>query len=704
MMNSIFRGIALGVCTFGVCFSVACGGSSADVVPPVAPVEKTEYEKAINDIEKLTKDQRCALEATHYCLEIASLLKEDIYPNGQLDRFTLELQFRKIVDEDYKFLNLQEGTVKLLKDVVERIKDLRIEKGDRELLDELYEQEKKWALFRCLPANMAVLVSADWKQLIANAAQTLLFSAINYVKIRKEIELTHRKESWELDKKAIENETKYFQRRIQTLFEVCDRNKVEPVKEEAMAELIKRFNDVCAETDENQMKKPVSDFRAWLKGHEERYKFCSTYWYYRGLLASKIYMEDKKTNNLQEARGCFDVYQKLTELSILERNPIAIEIAQKQIVLMLEEIKGSSVDKKNREKILEQLTIIRDNLSDKSPNRQAVRIFCGDVYFCVLKDYTNAAVMFKNAEESSITIKHKKAVEAFSRCIKKGGRADEFKGSSKQEREEWSNGWKKCHESKIYPIGNFAAEDENDNLHFLPKQDVEFFARMAYYESLIKAGKDVKKGFFLVDEIAKNEANWPYISPLEFLFYAANVKEVPTKRKYYEEILPRVLLNENKYNCSKYFEGFPGWKNAPVAERPLPYDLKFLRYDSNMWPWTDRYILKMPYQYALLADVRFSMDLMRDETVLFKVPCEGASIEKDRSDKMFLCLVFPIDQKELIERGIDGIRFNFEYRYFKANISFDLKGKLTEKKDKTVYENLPGHISLKAGAVPKPEL
>ena len=235
-------------------------------------------------------------------------------------------------------------------------------------------------------------------------------------------------------------------------------------------------------------------------------------------------------------------------------------------------------------------------------------------------------------------------------------------------------------------------EDENDVFHSLPKLDIEFFARMAYYKSLIKSGKDVTGDYSLVDEIAKNEANWPYISPWEFLFYAAYVKEPSTKKKYYEKILPRVLLNKNEYDCSEYFKKYPDWKHGTVGKKPLPYELKYLHYESSMWT-TDTYSLKMPYLYALLSGVEFSMKLMLEGTVVERVQCSGEFIEKDKNNQVFLRLDFPINQKALVEKGIDGICFDFKYRYFNASISFDLGGRLTEKKDENYYENLPGYIT-----------
>ena len=126
--------------------------------PNFRQVQQTNYDAVISEIKELTKEQRNALEATHYCLEIAALIDREIYPGRKMDMFELEQQFRKIASEAYNYGNFQDDTIKLLEGVITRIQKLRISEGDRKLLDEQYVQEKRNVWMRVLPQNMAVLI------------------------------------------------------------------------------------------------------------------------------------------------------------------------------------------------------------------------------------------------------------------------------------------------------------------------------------------------------------------------------------------------------------------------------------------------------------------------------------------------------------------------------------------------------------------
>lgn len=701
-------GIVLAVCSLVICFACSCAektdaelGQSDEVSnqadaglnqPFAGAVQQTEddrydYDKVISEINAVAKikDQRDALETTHYCLEILALIDPETYPNKKLDKFELERQFRRIASEDYNFKNFQDDTLQLLKDVIDRIKDLRISEGDRELLDELYNQEKRRAWMRVLPQNMAVLISAEWKQLVANSVQTLIYSTFNYLKIKGEIETRYRKESWELDKRVIENDSVFIQRRLTDLYQICKRYNVEHVAKSDIQSLLKQFNAIEAKLNNGLMNadltnripanvpdkvwKQFNDARETYRSkvNESRYRLYSTYWYQRGYLAWLAYNDQKRGRNeedREEAMGCFKVYQELTRHSIVKYNPVAIDVAMMQIALQ------QAGEKTDRGFLQDQLRIILDNRNQNSLDYQFVCFFCGQVYYYALKNYDNATEMFKISEKFG-NDKRTEDIDNF--CSNLSGKIKEFEGSDQA------------------AIGDFAVKDSNQKPHFLPKFDAEFLARMGYYDSRIKAGKDINDAGNndLVDMIS-NEASCPYISPWEFLSYAAYVKEDATKKEYYEEILPKVLKCEN-FDSKDYFEKNPDWKSYPVGKQPLPYELKYLSFSSNFWS-KDCFYLELPYQYALLSDIKVSMELLCCGEVVTSVPCDSKTMAKD-GDNIFLCLEFPLNEKELIKKNIDGIRFDFEYKYFKSAITFDFGGGLTKSMDSDFYKELPGYIT-----------
>lgn len=78
-------GIVLAVCSLVIGSACYCAEKpdAGSVQPDLRQVQQTDYDKVIVEIkDELTKEQRDALEATHYCLEIAALIDQDIYPAG----------------------------------------------------------------------------------------------------------------------------------------------------------------------------------------------------------------------------------------------------------------------------------------------------------------------------------------------------------------------------------------------------------------------------------------------------------------------------------------------------------------------------------------------------------------------------------------------------------------------------------------------
>ena len=680
----------LAVCSLVICLACSCaekpdaGAGQPDVrlsEPDVRPVQQTEYDKIISEIKNnFSKPQRNVLEATHYCLEIASLIDEEIYPGRKLDRFELERQFRKIAAEEYDFSNFEDETFNLLMGVIEKIKNLRISEGDREILNEMYVREKRISWIHALPEYIPINV--DWKQFVASSVQTLIYSTVNYLKIRNEIELEHAKDSWELDKEVIKNDSDDIQNKLANLYRICKNYKVKYVEPGELLTEFNKIEDMIKNGVTDEVWKPFDDRRDFYrkKVNEDRFKMYSTYWYQRGYLAWRAYSEEKNKNeeDRREAMGCFDVYQELTTHSIVKYNPVAIDVAMMQIDLQ----------PTNRAFLENQLEIIKRNLNRKSLDYQSICLFCGQIYWA-LKNYKEAADMFQLSEKAG-NDKREKEVDIF--CNIFSDTIKEFEGSDKAAQKNFKKTKADCNLKKEYTIGDFAVKDDDKNLHFLPKLDAEFLARMGHYDSLIKSGEDIKDvGMNLVDKIS-NGVSYPYISPWEFLLFASYVKGDRTKKKYYEEILPKVLLKSDRFDCSEYFNDHPEWKSDPVGKQRLPYELKYLRYSSSFLS-KKRFFLRVPYQYALLSNIKFSMGLLRGEEVVTFVPCDSETMEKDEKNNVVLCLWFPLDEEELIKNKIDGFRFDFEYEYFKSAITFHFDRVLTKSMGSDFYKDRPGYIT-----------
>lgn len=172
------------------CFSAGAllSLNSCESTEPPHSTALWEEDNTQTDVALL--QQKNALQTINYINWLCALVNPGELENYHFNKIDLEFAYQTLTPDSLNFRSIPDKTaVALIQDIENYILELRIAKKDRDLLEELYKREKRKAFFAVLPTNMAVIVDANWKQLLANVAQTLFYSYMNYRKIKESIEI-----------------------------------------------------------------------------------------------------------------------------------------------------------------------------------------------------------------------------------------------------------------------------------------------------------------------------------------------------------------------------------------------------------------------------------------------------------------------------------------------------------------------------------
>lgn len=608
-----------------------------------------------------------AIQMTHHIVWVLACLNKDL-----TDSRDLELQYNLLLADNLSYDVLDSETKEFAKHILDHINKLRIDAKEREILQEIYQQEKRKALFACLPANMAVIVDANWKQLLANVAQTLFYSYMNYKKIKESLDIQYKKDTWALDKQKWNDITTKNLRQLDDLERIFRKHRI--LEKEVVKKADVLYNDIVdAEFGVRRVDNVGLRFKKHSalksKEYEEKYKNFAMYWFYRGILAYD-YSQQTFSNgvnveislvpgsDLQDAEYCFNKFQELTERPVLTRDPIVAEVALRQIQLNL--IKRVD-DKKS---IKKQLKLVKKNISfDKDFDKY---LFCGIIYYKYLNDYAAALEMFKNSERILFS--------AFKKTVDKQF-CDKLKPDEKYLLKTVENGY------------GFYITIDDQNIP-LPSSDLLFFSKMARYYMAICAKKDQK----LADDINKEITS--YDSPLAAFFYGANVRENKTKLLYYNEILPKILKIESgkKYTFSQ------DCLRHPVGMYGFPYPTFPLIYDSNIWG-KDTFYLNVPLAFTYLHNVKFRMEIHTKGKKIINMPLieketmmRVADKSKISTDDVTVQLCFEQEEDE-IPKEAEQIVFVIKHDLFEFCITYDICSRKGTSRNADYYRNLQGKIS-----------
>ena len=598
--------------------------------------------------KKINRERRNALQAVNYINWLCALVNPGTFKNYQFDQIDLELAYQSLTSDELNLNSIPDRTtVDLIKEIETYILRLRIAKEDRDLLEETYKREKRKAFFSALPANMAVIVDANWKQILANVAQTLFYSYMNYRKIKESIEIQHQKDRWDLDKRILEHIHEKNQALLKHQWEIVNVFRLDDTKRITEKNAIRLLRNIHrADSNVNE----ISHIYNILRDEESTYEYLPLYWYYRGRYAysgnpmvdiTKLSEKDKQNiqRRIKEAQKCFKRYQEIAA-NLFRKCPMSAEVAIRRIQL---EIIGSA-DDMDKKFIKEQLEIIDRNIIPEKDEDKS--LFCGLVYLKLLNDPKNAAKFFQKAEEY-LRIGYKDGLNDF---VNKLGN---------------ESGLELAKDSALVYV-----ESSNLKPSELPRNDLLFFSRFSRYYSLMQASS---QNFV---DIFKQLSNEPETSLLEILFYGANVETKENKRKYYTEIIPQILgmqVSDDDLNLDSNIY------SQPIGKNGLPYPLKETLTFHSHWFSSDIFKFTYPLNFFSMQNVTYRLELLTKSQVIChpslqkELPMTVTFLKNRNLRQCKISFEIPLNEKEIIKTGITHLGFVIDHKLFKFTVYYAVK-------------------------------
>jgi hypothetical protein len=295
-----------------------------------------------------------------------------------------------VLEEEYYALNVDAlkldaikdiETIRTIQQIIDVITQLRINEGDRALLQEIYEQDIANALYECLPSPSAI-ISPNLIAVAINLAQSSASSYANYKKTMHQLRMRLKKETWELDKDKMRTLSELQKELLLHHWTLVQRYGIKDelrVTSKEISQLVERLKD-----DDDAS---IYDF---LKLNESKYAQFPAYWYYRGIYAIEC-------NNDNDASHSLDYYQRVY-YKLLRQDKMAASVAMNKVALLLK--KNAWFSKSD---ILKQLNIIESNATQDDWN---LYYFCAMVYYNKLDDYNEAQRVLSIAV-NNLEAKHK---------------------------------------------------------------------------------------------------------------------------------------------------------------------------------------------------------------------------------------------------------------------------------------------------------
>ena len=267
----------------------------------------------------------------------------------------------KVLSESYidvTYINDPE-IIRIIRDIRDLISDMRIEEGDRKIMEQEIAARRANALWDSLSSVSATGLNP------ASCTINLLSSSVqsyaNYKRETKSIERDFKKQQWELDKKRLK-ELSDFNTELLEATAIL-------MKSLGVTDDSQRLSVADAQALRDQLKGGYTeDVLTYLISErtEYAYRYLPEYWYHRGARMLKSADECKDAQLVKarkaDARKCFETYQEMFSPSF-RRSRDAVTVAAGMLKLLGEEYaKG---DKSVKAQMLQQAAII-ERFSDQA--------------------------------------------------------------------------------------------------------------------------------------------------------------------------------------------------------------------------------------------------------------------------------------------------------------------------------------------------
>ena len=295
----------------------------------------------------------------------------------------LEQEYNTIMNN----LNLEnmpkdEALLDVIKEILDEITKLRLDEGDRKIVEMEYQHQLRNAVWAAVPNVGAIFATSNPIAIGLTLATQVGIGYMNYRRNKAQNELNYEKSKWQLQRNRLQHLHGLQKQLFDTAWRLADTYEF-PDQYRLTASQISEYNTALMESN------PVRRYNN-LNALRSSFDAYPAFWYQIGSTANSIFRNDKYTPDLEAksryrayAIECFEKYRQLNQFNLLRHDILTSSWALEYLELM---------DMNQTHDFQEALSLIK-TAEAYSGNALDVLELCAFAYLRV-RDYKNAARLF----------------------------------------------------------------------------------------------------------------------------------------------------------------------------------------------------------------------------------------------------------------------------------------------------------------------
>lgn len=323
----------------------------------------------LEDIKKMDKSKLGAVHALNLCtVSVSQIIQYH-------DLNIMEQEYEAILNNlNLENIEKDDALLDILRQILNVITFFRIMDGDKKMIDRVYQQKMKDAIWSAIPSPTMVMATNPISLAVSIAAMVGT-SYMNYRKAKSENSLEYDQSMWQLQKSAIEQLNALRRELFSTAWKLAEHygfNDCLRLSENQ----IKQYNEIL--TDNNLIRKYYR-----LKSIQEKFYAYPPFWYQFGHAANILYsmsnpmlrdkngkvkaeyecldiqdLEIKLTDTSREfykneAKRCFDIYWEINDSPLLREDQMASACALEHVDLLIKDNENKDIILKRIEQAVE---------------------------------------------------------------------------------------------------------------------------------------------------------------------------------------------------------------------------------------------------------------------------------------------------------------------------------------------------------------
>lgn len=296
------------------------------------------------------------------------------------DVYVLEQEYDNIMNNlNLEHMPKDEALLEIIKEILDQITYLRMDEGDKAMLEKRYQHQLKNAVWSAVPNVGAIFATSDPIALGITLATQVGIGYMNYRRNKAEHKIANEESQWEIQKHHMQHLHSLQNQLFETAWRMADEYQF-PDEYRLTANQIKQYNDALMES--NLVRRYSK-----LDGMRRHFAAYPAFWYHMGSTANCIfrsYLFEGDYDSQSYYRSCaiesFEKYKQLNQFNLLRNDVLTASWALEYLELLDLNFENSSANARELIEIAEQ----------HSGNKLDVLELCAFAYLRI-RDEENAA-------------------------------------------------------------------------------------------------------------------------------------------------------------------------------------------------------------------------------------------------------------------------------------------------------------------------